>query len=108
MEQFIERIISEFPIRFGSLSQYLEQFDQYMTEQLGAVPLPLVYLFCVVIAVLLVYSIVRFLLRVAFFIVVPTIGSAFVITYAFPALEAAKVMPIAGIIFIILFIFKHN
>ncbi|MCK4655912.1 MAG: hypothetical protein KAT85_02735 [candidate division Zixibacteria bacterium] len=107
MEQFIDRIISEFPIRFGNLSVYLEQFDQYMTEHLGAIPLPLIYLFCVVATVLLIYGIVRFLLRVAFFVVVPTIGSALVITYAFPALEAAKIMPIAGIFFIILFIFKH-
>jgi hypothetical protein len=107
MEQFIERIISEFPIQFGSLSEYLEQFDQYMTQNLGAIPLPLIYLFCVVIAVLLVYSIVRFLLRVALFVVVPTVGSVLVITYAFPALETAKVMPVAGIFFIILFIFKH-
>lgn len=107
MEQFIDRIISEFPIRFGNLSEFLEPFDQYMTEHLGVIPLPLIYFFCVVIAVLLVYSIVKFLLRAALFVVVPTVGSVLVITYAFPALEAAKVLPVAGIFFIILFIFKH-
>jgi len=99
--------MSEFPIRLGNLSEYLEQFDQFVIEHLGAVPLPLIYLFCVVVLVLLIYSLVRFLLRLALFVVVPTVGSALVITYAFPALEAAKVVPVAGIFFIILFIFKH-
>jgi hypothetical protein len=107
MEQIIERIISGFPALFGSFPEYREQFEQFVAQHVGAVPLPLIYLFCTVVVVLLVYSVLRFMLRLALFVIVPTVGSALAISYAFPALEAAKVMPVAGIFFIILFVFKH-
>ena len=107
MEQFIDKILAGLPGSFGGLSEYVGQFESFVTRHLGEIPLPVIYLFLIIAAVLLVYSLVRFMLRLALFVVVPTLGSALVVSHAVPSLEMAKVVPVAGIIFIILFIFKH-
>ncbi len=107
MEHIIDKVLAGLPIEFGGFSEYVEQFELFVTQHLGSIPLPVIYLFLLVALALLVYSLVKFLLRLALFVVVPTLGSALVVSYAVPSLELAKVVPVAGIIFVILFIFKH-
>lgn len=107
MEHIVNKVLAGLPIEFGGLSEYADQFELFVTQHLGAIPLPLVYLFLLVAFALLVYSLVRFVIRLALFVVVPTLGSALVVSYAVPSLEMAKVVPVAGIIFVIIFIFKH-
>ena len=103
----MEKILSDIPIYLGNISEYLQQFDQFLNTQLGAIPSPLVYLFGLIIIALLLYTLVKFIINLALRVVLPTLGSSLVLVYVFPSLDTAKVMPLAGILFIILFIFKH-
>jgi hypothetical protein len=107
MEQIIEKITAEFPGWLASISGHAEQFDRYLVEHCGSVPRPLIYLFGMIVAGILLYSIARVLLRLALFVVMPAAGSTLIAVYAFPTLETAKVAPIAAMFFLVLFIFKH-
>jgi len=102
----IEKFLAEFPAQVGDLSQYTDQFEHFISTNLEPIPVPLVYLACVVMAALLVYNIAKTALRFALFVVLPTIGAAIFLPALFPAFEPAKVVLIAGIGFLGLFLFK--
>ncbi len=107
MDDLIERVVSILPGALGGISEYSEQFDRLVREHLGAVPLPILYLFCLIIGGLLIYSIAKILFRIALFVIAPAICSSLAFAYAFPTLQTAKVLPIAVIFFVVLYVIKH-
>ena len=106
LDAVIKELFAELPAQIGDLSQYTDSFEHFVNTNLQPIPVPLVYLACIVIAALLVYNLAKTALRFALFVVLPTIGVAVFLPALFPAFEPTKIVMIAGIAFLGLFIFK--
>ena len=107
MNEFIERIITKAPSLLGGLSDYVKDFDSFLKSNLGSLPPAIIYFAVLMIIVLSVVYLTRMALKLAFFVILPTIGSAIAVTYVFPSLDPARVLPGAAIVFVAIFIFKH-
>lgn len=107
MHEVIERLITKAPSILGDLSHHAKDFDSFLKSNLGSVPPAIVYFAVLMIAVIGLIYLTKMALKLAFFVILPTIGSAVAVTYAFPSLDPAKVLPGAAIVFVAIFIFKH-
>ncbi len=103
----IKRLLSELPVQIGDLSEYTDKFEQFMSTHLEPVPIPLVYLAIIIVTALVVYNLAKTAVRFALFVVLPTIALAVIIPAIFPDFAAGKVVLIAGIAFLGLFLFKN-
>jgi hypothetical protein len=90
-----------------NISDYASGFNQFIHENITFVPPTVIYLAIVVALLLLVVQAVKVAFRLAVYIVLPTVGSALVVTYAFPGINAAHVLPAAAALFTGIFVFKR-
>ena len=91
---------------FAGLSDQAERFDEFLSSNVTFVPPTVVYLALFIIAVLVIVQAAKVAFRLAVYIVLPTIGSALLVTFAFPSIDAINVLPAAAAVFTGIFVFK--
>lgn len=107
MEKILEKLLSDAPRLMGSISGFAGECDQFLRDNLGSVPPPLVYAAVVVGVILLVAYMTKVMLRLAIFIIVPTIVATVLVCYVFPSVDVLKALPISAAVFTSIFILKH-
>jgi hypothetical protein len=107
VHEFVERLITKAPSLLGDLSHHVKDFDSFLKSNLGSIPPAMIYFAVLLIAVIGLIYLTKMALKLAFFVILPTIGSAIAVSYAFPSLDPAKILPGAAIVFVAIFIFKH-
>jgi hypothetical protein len=89
------------------ISDYASGFNQFVHENVTFIPPTVIYLAIVVALLLLVVQAVKVAFRLAVYVVLPTVGSALIVTYAFPGINATQVLPAAAALFTGIFVFKR-
>jgi len=107
VHELAERLITKAPSLIGDMSHHVKDFDSFLKSNLGSIPPAIVYFAVLLIAVIGIIYLTKMVLKLVFFVILPTIGSAVAVSFAFPSLDPAKVLPGAAIIFVAIFIFKH-
>ena len=107
MHEFAERLITKAPSLLGDLSHHAKDFDSFLKSNLGSIPPAIIYFAILIIAIISIIYVTKMALKLTFFVILPTIGSALAVSYAFPSLDPAKVLPSAAIVFVAIYVFKH-
>ena len=106
MEINIDQIAAFVTPMLDMFSEHAAKVDEFLRTHVTFVPPVVIYLAVMLLAIVLIVHATRVAFKLAIFVVLPTIGSALLVTQMFPALQVTTVLPAAAAIFAGLFILK--
>ncbi len=107
MEINIDQIAAFVTPILDMFSEHAVEVDEFLRSHITFVPPVVIYLAIFMLAAALIVHATKVAFKLAIFVVLPTIGSAFLVTQVFPALQTTTVLPAAAAIFAGLFILKR-
>ncbi len=107
MEINIDQIAAFVTPMLDMFSEHAAEVDEFLRTHITFVPPIVIYLAIFILAAALVVHATKVAFKLAVFVVLPTIGSALLVTQVFPELQTTNVLPVAATIFAGLFILKR-
>ncbi len=106
MDIDIDQIAAILSPIIGSISKNAAALDEFLRTHITFVPPMVIYFGALMLGVVLIVYATKVAVKLAIFVVLPTIGSALLVTRFFPELQATTVLPATVAVFAGLFILK--